>query len=136
MIERRNVPALAPTPGHSHVAVASGGRLVFTAGGVPLDGEGNLVGPGDLAAQTRQVLDNLSLALQEAGATEDDVLKTTVYVVARERNDLAVVWGIVQESGVAAAASTLLGVSLLGYEGQLVEIEAVAVAGGRGGTGG
>jgi enamine deaminase RidA (YjgF/YER057c/UK114 family) len=136
MIERRNVPALAPTPGYSHVAVASGGRLVFTAGAVPLDGDGNLVGPGDPAAQTRQVLDHLSLALREAGATEDDVLKTTVYVVAEDRADLAVVWRVVQESGVAAATSTLLGVSLLGYEGQLVEIEAVAVSGGMSITGG
>ena len=135
MIERRNVPALAPTPGYSHVAAASGGRLVFTAGAVPLDGDGNLVGPGDPVAQTRQVLDNLSLALKEADATEDDVLKTTVYVVAQDRTDLAVVWRVVQESGVAAAASTLLGVSLLGYEGQLVEIEAVAVSGGTSITG-
>ena len=136
MIERRTVPALAPAPGYSHVAVASGGRPVFTAGAVPLDGEGNLVGPGDLVAQTRQVLDNLSLALQAADAVEDDVLKTTVYVVAQDRTDLAVVWRVVQESGVAAATSTLLGVSLLGYEGQLVEIEAVAVTGGASATAG
>ena len=51
----------------------------------------------------------------------------TVYVVAGERADLGVVWGAVQESGIAGAASTLLGVSMLAIEGQLVEIEAMAV---------
>ena len=108
------------------MAVATGGRLVFTAGAVPLDEGGNLVGPGDRVVQARQVLSNLMLALESAGATGDDVLKTTVYVVPESGADLVSVWEVVQESPVAAAASTLLGVSLLGYEGQLVEIEAVA----------
>jgi enamine deaminase RidA (YjgF/YER057c/UK114 family) len=127
VIERSNAPGLSDPPGYSHVVVASGSRLVTTAGAVPLDATGNLVGPGDHLAQTRQTLENLSLALEAAGATPRDVVKTTVYVVAQDRADLSAVWGAVQESGVAGAASTLLGVSLLGYEGQLVEIEALAV---------
>ena len=127
MVERRNVPGLSPPPGYAHVAVASGGRLVTTAGAVPLDANGDLVGPGDLVAQTRQTVANVERALDEVGATGDAVLKTTVYVVAAERADLAIVWRVVQASSFAAAASTLLGVSLLGYEGQLVEIEAIAV---------
>lgn len=130
MIERILAAGLSATPGYSHAAVASGGRLVVTAGAVPLDAEGNLVGSGDLASQTRQVLANLTTALGAAGATGEDVLKTTVYVVAKDRADLTAVWRVVQESEVAAAASTLLGVSLLGYEGQLVEIEAIAAPGG------
>jgi len=55
------------------------------------------------------------------------VLKTTVYVVTEDRANLAEVWRVIQESAVAAAASTLLGVSLLGYERQLIEVEAIAV---------
>ena len=129
MTERFNAPGLASTPGYSHVAVAPEARLVFTAGAVPLDADGNLVGPGDRVVQARQVLSNLAVALETAGATGDDVLKTTVYVVPENGADLVAVWEVVQESPVAAAASTLLGVSLLGYEGQLVEIEAVAVTG-------
>ena len=128
MIDRFNAPSLASTPGYSHVAVATGGRLVFAAGAVPLDREGDLVGTGDYTAQTRQVLANLARALEAAGAGEDDALKTTVYVVSENRSDLADVWGVIQESGVAVAASTLLSVSLLGYEGQLVEIEAIAAS--------
>ena len=129
MPERLNAPGLSDPPGYSHAVVASGGRLVTTAGAVPLDAGGNLVGHGDYAAQTQQVLDNLTLALAAAGADGGDVLKTTVYVVTEASSDLSEVWRVVQESEVAAAASTLLGVSLLGYEGQLVEVEAIAVTG-------
>jgi len=86
-----------------------------------------LVGPGDLTAQAEQVLANLGVALADAGARPEDVVRTTVYVVTTEREDLGIVWDAVQASGLARAASTLLGVALLGYEGQLVEIEATAV---------
>jgi enamine deaminase RidA (YjgF/YER057c/UK114 family) len=129
VIERINAPGLSDPPGYSHAVVASGERLVVTAGAVPLDADGNLVGHGDYVAQTRQVVDNLELALRAAGARGEDVLKTTVYVVTGDSADLAAVWRVIQESGMAAAASTLLGISLLGYEGQLVEVEAIAVTG-------
>ena len=129
MIDRRNASGLSDPPGYSHAVVASGGRLITTAGAVPLDASGNLVGHGDYAAQTLQVLHNLGLALAAAGAGGGNVLKTTVYVVTNDRADLSEVWRVVQESEVSAAASTLLGVSLLGYEGQLVEVEAIAVTG-------
>ena len=127
MIERTNAPTLSQPPGYSHVVVASGSRLVTTAGAVPLDAEGNLVGAGDRHAQARQTLENLALALEAVGARGRDVIKTTVYVVAGERADLRAVWVAVQQSGITGAASTLLGVSMLAIEGQLVEIEAMAV---------
>ena len=125
-----NVPGLSEPPGYSHVAVARGSKLVFTAGHVPLDQAGNLVGPGDLGAQTRQVLANLEAALAEAGATPQDVVKTTIFVVAGEQEDLPAAWRAFREfaaPGLRSAPSTLLGVSRLGYTGQLVEIEAVAI---------
>ena len=125
-IERRISPDLAPPPGYAHVAVASGHRLVLTAGGVPLDPKGNLVGAGDVAGQTRQVIANLIEQLRLGGAAPGDVLKTTVYVVANENPDLVTAWNEVQASPLAPAASTLLGVACLGYSGQLVEIEAIA----------
>ena len=127
MIERINAPGLSQPPGYSHVVLASGSRLVTTAGTVPLDAQGNLVGAGDLLVQARQTLENLASALETVGARERDVIKMPVYVVAAERGDLSSVWGAVQESGIAGAASTLLGVSMLAIEGQLVEIEAIAV---------
>jgi enamine deaminase RidA (YjgF/YER057c/UK114 family) len=128
-VERRDAEGLAAPPGYSHVAVANGAMLVFTAGAVPIDADGELVGPGDIESQTEQVLANLLRQLEAGGAAPDDVVKTTVYV-ASDHDDMIRVWEIVQRSPIASAPSTLLGVALLGYTGQLVEIEAVAVVGG------
>lgn len=125
-IEKSNHPELAAPPGYSHVVSSGRTRLVATAGAVPLDADGNLVGENDIAAQTRKTLENLALALEAAGAGGRDVMKTTVYVVAEERSDLTLAWNEVRSSEFHDAASTLLGVSMLGYEGQLVEIEALA----------
>lgn len=125
-IERRTVETLFPPPAYAHVAVTSGG-LVFTAGAVPLDADGRLVGPGDVAAQTRQVIENVLAQLAAGAAAAADVVKTTVYVVANDQAPLATAWDVVRESALAGAPSTLVGVAALGYAGQLVEIEAVAV---------
>jgi enamine deaminase RidA (YjgF/YER057c/UK114 family) len=128
MVLRLTVPGLFPPPGYAHVAIGGAARLVITAGAVPLDAEGNLVGVGDVRAQTRQTIDNLLRQLAAAGATAEDVLKTTVYVASNDRADLSAAWEVVQDSPLAAPASTLLGVTVLGYSGQLVEIEAIAVS--------
>jgi len=125
---------LAPTPGYAHVVVAHPEEhLVLTAGAVPLDVGGDLVGERDLEAQTRQVLLNLEGALAAVGSGLSSVVKSTVYVVAESRADLSRVWALVRDSGLSDGphSSTLLGVSLLGYPGQLVEIEAIAVTNGR-----
>ena len=122
-----NTDGLAEPPGYSHFAVAEGRRLVFLAGQVPLDAAGNLVGEGDPGRQAEQVLENLMASLRAAGATPADVVKTTVYVAGGSHDAQLAVWEVVQRSAVARAPSTLLGVSLLGYRGQLVEIEAMAV---------
>jgi enamine deaminase RidA (YjgF/YER057c/UK114 family) len=127
VIERRTSARLAPPPAYSHVVTARGNTSVWTAGGVPLDDDGELVGAGDHRAQAAQVLDNLLVALREAGAGPEHVVKTTVYVVG-DQDALPAVWEVVRASPIGAAlpASTLLGVERLGYRGQLVEIEAVA----------
>jgi enamine deaminase RidA (YjgF/YER057c/UK114 family) len=129
-IERHVSPDLFPPPGYSHAVVSRAPATVWTAGGVPLDPAGALVGQDDVRAQAAQVLSNLTATLAAAGATPAQVVRTTVYVVSTDRADLAAVWEVVQASPYAPAASTLLGVGLLGYEGQLVEIEATAVVAG------
>jgi enamine deaminase RidA (YjgF/YER057c/UK114 family) len=110
---------------YEYTSKASG--LVFAAGACPLDADGRTVGVGDAEAQAACAAENLLEALAEAGATRDDLLKTTIYVVAESRADLVRVWTTVSER-LGRAPSTLLGVSLLGYPGQLVEIEAIARA--------
>ena len=130
MPTRKTLDDLAPTPGYAHVAVLDPGeRLVVTAGAVPVDPDGTLVGPGDLELQTQATLDNLARALQAVGSGLEHVLKSTVYVVAGEHGHLLRAWEVVRGSELSAGphASTLLGVSMLGYTGQLVEIEAIAL---------
>ena len=118
---------LAEAP-YDYAAIAPEARLVFTAGACPLDPAGNVVAPGDLEAQAGQALDNLFVALAAANSGPELVLKTTVYVVAGDRSDLVRVWNVVAEAfGRARPPSTLLGVSMLGYPEQLVEIEAIAL---------
>ena len=99
MIERINPFGLSIPPGYSQVVVASESWLVTTAGVVPLDAAGNLVGTGDHLAQARQTLDNLELVLEAAGATGRDIVKTMLYVVAEGRADPTAVWEVAQESG-------------------------------------
>ena len=99
--------------------------LVFAAGACPLDENGVVVEPGDLEAQAERAARNLLAAFAEADVAPDALLKTTVYVVAHERSELVRVWNVVS-AHLGRAPSTLLGVSLLGYPEQLVEIEAVA----------
>ena len=113
---------------YAYAAVSSpGARLVFTAGACPLDAAGETVAPGDVAAQAEQVMQNLRIALREAGADLGDVLKTTVYVATTRREDLVTAWEVVRRHfGDHDAPSTLLGVGVLGYPDQLVEVEAVA----------
>ena len=126
-MQRLTVPELAQPPGYAHVVLATGTRLVTTAGAVPLDDEGNLVGAGDVRTQARQTLHNLMRQLEAAGVSGEDVPKTTVFVASTDRADLVACWEEVQQSPLATAASTLLGVALLGAAEQLVEIEAIAV---------
>src|SRR5919107_2032185 len=104
-VQRLTVPDLASPPGYAHVVVATGTRLVMTAGAVPLDEAGNLIGAGDVRAQARQTLRNLMRQLEVAGASGEDVLKTTVYVASTDRADLVACWDEVQQSPIAAAAS-------------------------------
>jgi enamine deaminase RidA (YjgF/YER057c/UK114 family) len=118
--------SLHPGVPYEYTTTAKG--LVFTAGACPLDGEGRIVGPGDLEAQALRAAENLLVALAEAGARSNDLLKTTIYVVGEDRSDLVRVWEVVSPL-LGRTPSTLLGVSLLGYPDQLVEIEAIALAG-------
>lgn len=119
---------LAERAPYAYAAISQqGARLIFTAGACPLDAAGDTVAPGDVAAQAEQVMDNLKVALRAAGADLDDVLKTTVYVATHERKDLLTAWEVVRRRfNDHDAPSTLLGVSVLGYRDQLVEVEAVA----------
>ena len=78
-------PPSAPQPigAYSLAAEASGSKLLFLAGQVSMDSAGNVIGHGDAAAQTRQVFENLGHVLEGTGATFNDVVEFTTYVVGR-----------------------------------------------------
>jgi enamine deaminase RidA (YjgF/YER057c/UK114 family) len=114
---------------YAYAATSPETGLIVTAGACPLDDQGRMVAPGDIAAQMRQALDNLRIALEECGAGLRDVLKTTVFVASDSRDDLVAAWNEVAAGfGEHDPPSTLVGVTVLGYPDQLVEIEAIAAA--------
>ena len=106
---------------YAYVAVAArGSLLVFAAGACPLDQKGEVVGIGDLAGQAAKCLENLAIALQAAGASLNDVVKTTVYVASSDRKDLLTAWNVVEAAFEGhRAPSTLLGVSCRSKQPQL-----------------
>lgn len=119
---------LAPDVPYAYAAVAEPGALVFTAGACPLDADGRTVAVGDVAGQARQVMANLVTTLEAVGARLTDVVKTTIYVASSRQEDLGVAWQVVRDAfGEHDAPSTLLGVAVLGWDDQLVEVEAIAV---------
>jgi enamine deaminase RidA (YjgF/YER057c/UK114 family) len=121
-------PGLHQAVPYAYAAVTDPGRTLFTAGACPLDADGRTVAVGDVAGQARQVMANLVAVLEAGSATLTDVVKTTVYVASANRDDLVTAWDVVRAAfGDHDAPSTLLGVTVLGYPDQLVEVEAVAV---------
>ena len=118
-----------PVPStYTHVVVATGTRLVFIAGQEPEDVHGNLVGPGDLAAQARQVYANLGRALAAAGARPEQVTKITIYVVHHRPEHLPVIERARQHLfGDHKPADTVVGVETLAGRGYLIEVDAIAV---------
>lgn len=128
-VERHSPGGRTATPGYAEMSITTGVRLAWLAGQCPLDDEGRLVGSGDLVAQTRQVITNLRTCMVDVGAGPDAVVRTTVYVVGTQ-DALATAWSVFRDSGVSGtpmAPSTLLGVVRLGYEGQLVEVDAIVL---------
>jgi enamine deaminase RidA (YjgF/YER057c/UK114 family) len=130
-LERINPDDLPAPRGYTHVIVATGSRLVFVAGQEPEDEHGNLVGPGDLAVQARQVFANVGRALAAAGARPDQVTKITIFVVHYRREHRPVIEaGRVALFGDHEPADTLVGVETLSRPEYLIEVDAIAVVDG------
>lgn len=105
------------------------GNLIFVAGQVALDREGNLVGAGDVAAQTEQVFANLKAILEAAGSNLGKVGKVTVFTTKLEYRPTIheIRTRVFKDTGVLPA-STLAVVTSLARPEWLVEVEAVALA--------
>jgi len=110
---------------YSHVVVVEGRRTIFIAGQLARDRNGNVVGQGDMRAQLRQVGENLKAALAAAGATLNDLVKTTTYVTDIEEYFRHV--DVRMEYFGALPTSTTVEVRRLAHPDFMVEVEAIAV---------
>lgn len=105
------------------------GDRLFVAGQMPLDSDRNLIGADDPAVQARQCLQNLFTLLIHHGFSRNDIHQLTVYVVGPHQNLIDAWREVVACFDQEVPPATLLGVTLLGRAGQLVEIDAVVTTG-------
>lgn len=128
-IEFINPPELCPTFGWTHVVSSTGGKTIHISGQVAINAQGEVVGKGDMKAQTEQAFRNVALALAAAGATFKDVVKTSLFVVGLKPEHVPIIREVRSRYVWAEhpPASTLVGVSALVGPDWLIEIEAVAV---------
>ena len=111
---------------HGYSIAIGNAKLIFTTGQIALDTEGNVLYPDDPAKQAEFIYESLNKILQEAGATLDDVVKTTVFVT--DMNDFSKISGVRNKYFKnAEPASTLIEVKRLVKDGCRVEIEVIAV---------
>src|SRR5262245_37727154 len=124
-----NPPDLGPTTRWKHVVTSTGGRTIHVSGQVSVDGRGQLVGKGDLRAQTEQTFANLDVALRAAGASFRDVVKMNLYVVGLKPELVPLIREVRARyvNRESPPASTLVGVQALVGADWLIEIEVVAV---------
>jgi 2-iminobutanoate/2-iminopropanoate deaminase len=114
-------------PAYTHVVTVSGsGKMIFVAGQLARDKEGNLVGKGDMRAQIQQVGENIKTCLEAAGATLADIVQTNTFVTDYEEfakhPDMRM-----RYFGPATPTSTTVQISRLADPDAMIEIEAIAV---------
>jgi 2-iminobutanoate/2-iminopropanoate deaminase len=132
MAKRAINPEALPSPvgPYSHVVTSPPGKLVFCAGQVALDADGRIVGVDDIVAQTRQVMENLRIALEAAGATFADVVKVINYIT--DVDNFSKMAEVRREYlAEPYPVSTLVQVPALMFPELLIEIEAIAVVAGE-----
>ena len=119
-----------PVGRYSHLARVKAGELLFLAGQVAVDENGDLVGKGDVGAQTRQAFQNIGTILESAGATFGNVAQVTTYLVGRESVQLyldarTAIFDKAYPTG-EHPPNTLLVISGLFDEEMLIEVAIVA----------
>lgn len=113
---------------YSQIVESTGTRQWHIAGMVPLTKDREVVGEGDIAAQARQVMENLRLALEAVGATPAHVVRVNIYTTDMERFLTEGRPAVYSFFGDTPPASTLIAVSRLADAKYLVEVESTAVS--------
>ena len=128
-IERINPAGMTQPTNYSHLVKYD--KLMFIAGQISIDGNGNVVGEGDMGAQFRQVLENLKKILASEGADFSNVVKINIFTTdvdsLRQHLDIRG-----EYFGEFAPASTLVQIDRLARPVYLLEIEAIAIAPDKG----
>jgi enamine deaminase RidA (YjgF/YER057c/UK114 family) len=122
-LTRTNPDTIHPPTGYSHIVEVQPGRVAYISGQVAFNQAGELVGEGDIVAQTRQVFENIKSALTALDAHFDDVIKLNYYAVDVSR--LAEIRRVRSEFLTEPPASTFVVVKGLVLPELLIEIEAV-----------
>lgn len=127
-VELIHSTSLSAIAHYSYAAItAPGARLIVLAGACPIDLAGSTVALGDYAGQASKAFENLLTALADAHGSLTDLLSVRMSVASSRQQDLLTVAEVVRIAlGEHNVPSTLVGVTVLGYDGQLVEIEAIA----------
>lgn len=119
-------PDLLPEPISHYTDAVVADNLVFVSGVVAVDPEGNIVGNDDVVRQTEQIFYNIGVLLGSAGATFDDVVKVTLFLLRIDDRE-AINTVRKRVFGASRPASSLVEVSALAVPGALLEVEAIAV---------
>jgi 2-iminobutanoate/2-iminopropanoate deaminase len=110
---------------HHFIRVDSPKSLIFLSGQLSRDAEGNLVGRGDMAEQTRQAIRNMAVVLKAAGGSLEDIVMVTVYTTDM-REFKNIVQARMEFFQKELPTSTIVEVNHLADPGLLIEIQAIA----------
>lgn len=125
-----NPPGSPPPKSYHHVITTGPGKLIFLSGQVAFDSNRNIVGEGDVVAQTRQTMRNLKSAVETGGGKISDIVQITTHVVNYDPTQLEDITGTIAEffEPECLPTNTLVGINSLSTEGLLIEIGGIAVA--------
>jgi enamine deaminase RidA (YjgF/YER057c/UK114 family) len=129
VVQYINPPGMIKSPAFSQaVVITAPSRTVYIGAQTAVDGNGNVVGKGDVVAQTEQILENIDLCLEAAGARREHVVNWNIYVVAGQPVEAAAGVGMRWLAGRAEPPlNTVTFVSEFPNSEWLVMIDAMAV---------
>ncbi|MBB6307734.1 RidA family protein [Xanthobacter tagetidis] len=122
----KNLANVRSTIYHHYIRIDNPQSLIFLSGQLSRDADGKLVGPGDMAEQTRQAIRNMDLIMREAGGTLEDIVSIVVYTTDI-RQFKEIVAARMEFFKDKLPTSTIVEVNHLADPGLLIEFQATAV---------
>ncbi|MDB5905376.1 MAG: endoribonuclease [Betaproteobacteria bacterium] len=120
-----NLKNVRKTVYHHYIRVDNPTSLIFLSGQLARDADGNLVGAGDMAEQTRQCIRNMQTVLEAAGGTLEDIVSMVVYTTDM-REFKRIVDARMEFFTTKLPTSTIVEVNHLADPGLMIEFQATA----------